>query len=79
MKHPKPCPMTTAFLECALWAGMDHREDETSHPLDADFSISDISPKYGSAWLLEEVPEDVLAELLSFPEDVDGLPARWSK
>jgi hypothetical protein len=34
--------------------------------------------RYGSAWLREEVPQDVLTWLQSLPE-TDKLPLRWMR
>ena len=38
-------PFERAYLDCALWASMDNRDDSGGTPLDQNYGISDIAPE----------------------------------
>lgn len=62
--------VVTAYLECALWAGLDWSDVEADNPepLDASYTVDDVS-----AEALAEIREDCSAFVEANAEYIDGL------
>jgi hypothetical protein len=56
MENKKLSPFVRAYIECALWSSNDNYDESGGEPLDANYSIDDIS-------------EATLAEMVSECED----------